>query len=96
MLMEVPVAPGQRETIVETVLRAFDRTHRKHASARRALQYMLGLAMQRGYRQAELFMAYFLSPTAQHTDRSTQRYINQLLEFVSPDEFIGFIERTRS
>lgn len=51
----------------------------------RVLQQILRLAAQRGYRHSEAFSAYFRNIEMQ-THKMTDKLLQNLFEFVSPDE----------
>ena len=95
MSVDIQVAARSKQIVDQTVARAFDANHKKNPAARRVLHYMLSLAASRGYRQGEAFYSYFRGDKARQTPQLTQRFVAQLLEFVSADEFAEFAERIR-
>jgi hypothetical protein len=95
MAAEIYVGASSKQIVVQTILRAFDPSHKKHVAARRVLHYMLSLAITRGYRQHDAFTHYFRGEKTLQSPQLTDRFISQFLEFVSPDEFAEFVGRIR-
>ncbi len=95
MATEIYMDNNAKEVVMQVVLQAFDPTHKKHAAARRVMHYMLSLALTRGYRQGGVLNTYFRGAKQLQSPQMTERLINQLLEFVSADEFAEFVERIR-
>ncbi len=75
------------DTAMGILSKAFNPEGRRRREAMRILKSILNLAVSRGFKDHESFMAFFKQDIKQQDPKVLQKFLFNLFEYVSPDEF---------
>ncbi len=81
-LVDSPVAVA-----MDVVSKAFNPSGRRRREAMRVLKRILNLAIARGFKEADAFMAFFSQDPRSQSPRILRKILFKLFEYVSADEF---------
>lgn len=76
------------EIALEILSKAFNPAGRRRREAMRVLKRILNLAISRGFKEAETFMAFFKQDPKSRNPKTLKKFLLNLFEYVSADEFV--------
>lgn len=87
MTDDLKMSDNPMDTAMDVLSKAFNPTGRRRREAMRILKSVLNLAISRGFKEQENFMAFFKQDIKIQDPKVLQKILFNLFEYVSPDEF---------
>ena len=81
------------DTAMDLLSKAFNPAGRRRRESMRVLKSVLKLAVSRGFKEQESFMAFFKQDIKIQDPKVLQKILFNLFEYVSPDEFAQLSKR---